>query len=272
MFLGTEGHRLKSEEKAVRYVAYTFNEAPDDYDSARPGYPSRLMEEVASRVPPGGSVLEVGCGTGQATGQISNRGFRVTCLDIGEDLIRKARENIKDGQVNFVNRSFESWTPDHNNYDLVFSATAWHWVDPGNKYRKAASVLREGGWLALIWNKHPAPYRGFFTDVQRVYREHVPEWGDPLTKQSTEEWIKVQAQEIRDSGYFAGVSVAVERWSIRYTSNEYLELLNTFSDHRQLEEQTKTRLFNGVKKIIDEEYGGHVDRPYLTALFTALKK
>jgi hypothetical protein len=35
-------------------------------------------------------------------------------------------------------------------FDLVVSATAFHWVDPEVKYDKAARRLGRGGWLALL--------------------------------------------------------------------------------------------------------------------------
>jgi SAM-dependent methyltransferase len=35
-------------------------------------------------------------------------------------------------------------------FDLIVSATAFHWVDPGVGLAKAARLLRPGGWLALL--------------------------------------------------------------------------------------------------------------------------
>ena len=55
----------------------------------------------------------------------------------------------------------------------MFAATAWHWIDPAVKYRKAASVLRPGGHLAFWEAVHVLPDGGdpFFAEIQDVYDE-----------------------------------------------------------------------------------------------------
>ncbi len=54
----------------------TFDRAALLYDEARPGYPEALFDDVVSlsRLPPGGRILEIGCGTGQATLPFACRG------------------------------------------------------------------------------------------------------------------------------------------------------------------------------------------------------
>ena len=43
---------------------------------------------------------------------------------------------------------------------MVFAATAWHWVDPTVRYRKAADVLEPNGYLAVWGAGHVIPYVG----------------------------------------------------------------------------------------------------------------
>jgi hypothetical protein len=45
-----------------------FGEAAELYDQARPSYPEALIDEVIAFAPPSPRVLEVGAGTGKATG------------------------------------------------------------------------------------------------------------------------------------------------------------------------------------------------------------
>jgi ubiquinone/menaquinone biosynthesis C-methylase UbiE len=110
-----------------------FNEIADEYDRHRPAYPDVLVDracEVAG-LAPGARVLEIGCGTGQLTGSLLARGFRVTAVEPGEQLIARARDQLGGaGEVQFVNARLEEASLPRAHYRAVFSASAIHWVDP----------------------------------------------------------------------------------------------------------------------------------------------
>ena len=109
-----------------------FNTAPTLYEDVRPGYPAELIRDVIdlSGLEDNKRVLEIGCGTGKATRPFAERGYELVCLDIGADLIAVARESLKEfPNVSFVEQAFEEWES-NGKFDLIISATAFHWVDP----------------------------------------------------------------------------------------------------------------------------------------------
>jgi SAM-dependent methyltransferase len=253
---------------------FTFNAAAADYNAARPAYPEALIEDILriAAVPPNGSILEVGCGTGQATLPFAKRGFSMLCLDIGADLLAlAARKCHLYPRVRFLCQAFEDWQPGQERFDLLLSATAFHWIPPALGYPKAAGFLKDTGFIALIWNYHPKPYTKFFVEVQEIYRQWVPEWPDPDLGPSLEDDLHSTETEINQTGLFAPLQVKTYSWAKDYSSMDYLRLLNTYSDHHMLEENRKLGLFGDIRKLIDERYGGKITRPYLTALFLALK-
>lgn len=252
-----------------------FNKAARDYDAVRPGYPDELYRDVIrlSGIPDDGRILEVGCGTGQATIPLAERGYRMLCLDIGGELLAIAREKCRGyPNVDFMKVSFEDWEPEPSAFNLLISATAFHWVDPEVGYPKAAQILVEDGCIALFWNMHPTPYTGFFSDVQEVYRRVVPEWGDPWDSPTTEERIRRQIGEIDATSLFGEAAVRSYRWSATFDREGYLRLLDTFSDHGRLEEHRRAELYAGIGEVIDERYGGSIERPYISVLYVARKK
>ena len=165
----------------------------------------------------------------------------------------------------------KDWEPEAGAFHLLTSATAFHWVDPRVGYPKAVRTLVEEGSIALFWNMHPTPYTGFFCDVQEVYRRVVPEWGDPRDGPTTEERIRRQVGEIDATRLFGEVAVRSYRWSVTFDREGYLRLLNTFSDHGRLEEGRRAELYAGIGEMIDETYGGSVERPYKSVLYVARK-
>lgn len=121
-----------------------FDAAADDYDRSRPRYP----EELVGHLDPPGDTLEVGCGSGQLTGDLLRRGHRVVAVDPGTNLLALARRRCPGAR--FVEGRFEDVDLEPDSFDLVVAATAFHWVDPAVGYRKAASLLRPRGRLALL--------------------------------------------------------------------------------------------------------------------------
>ena len=253
----------------------SFNRVAKDYDEVRPGYPEELIEDVIeiTEFPRNGRILEVGCGTGQATTQLARRGYRLLCLDIGASLLDITRKKCEGyPNVEFLNASFEEWEPGSEPFDLVVSATAFHWIRPKIGYPKAARVLRNGGHIALFWNLHPTPYSGFFDDVQEVYRRIVPEWRDPRERPGTEARIRQIKDNIEETFMFDKVTVKRYPWTRVYGRGQYLKLLDTYSDHLRLDDGRKSELYSGIGALIDEKYEGKVNRPYLSVLFIAQKK
>jgi ubiquinone/menaquinone biosynthesis C-methylase UbiE len=122
------------------------------YEASRLGYPGDIVEfaVATAAVGAGSKVLEVGCGTGQLTESLACFGFRLTAIDIGPSMIVAARRRLHSPVLSFRVSSFEGFAAADASFDLIISATAFHWVDPEVRFRKPARLLRPGGWLALL--------------------------------------------------------------------------------------------------------------------------
>ena len=89
--------------------------------------------------------------SGQLTRGLLARGLHVTALEPGKSLITLARQNLEGaGAVEFVNAQFEDALLPREQFQAVFSASAFHWVDPKISWQKTADVLVPGGTLALV--------------------------------------------------------------------------------------------------------------------------
>ena len=167
---------MRSEDAKRESLRATFDRASDLYQRVRPEYPAQLFDRLlrVTKLRPAARLLEVGCATGKATLPLARRGFRITCVEIGAALAASAHENLAafDG-VEVIADAFETWEAPSDPYDLVFAATAWHWIDPEVRYRKAAEVLTSGGHLAFWDAVHVVPIGGdpFFEEIQDVYNE-----------------------------------------------------------------------------------------------------
>ncbi len=255
-----------------RALRETFDQAALDYDAVRPGYPEALVDDVVAiaGLSPADAILEVGCGTGQATLPFARRGHPMVCLDIGENMLTVAREKCRAfPQVGFARAAFEEWDPAGRTFALTLSATAFHWVPADVRYDRAAEALAPGGSLAMLANYHPRPYTPFFDRVQAVYRQVVPEWADPSDAPGDDERIAASVAELNASRRFDEPAVRRYPWTVRFTTSQYLRLLNTFSGHLTLDAARREALYDGIASIVDDEFGGAIDRPYLSVLYIA---
>ena len=87
--------------------AQTFDKVAELYGEARPGYPAALFDDLwrLAGLRPEAAVLEVGCGAGQATADLSARAGRVVAVDLGPALIEEARRMGKRVMVGAIDAS-----------------------------------------------------------------------------------------------------------------------------------------------------------------------
>src|SRR6516225_1070171 len=140
-------------ESSARRYGKVFDQIAAEYDRHRPAYPDELIDQAwqIAGIGSGDEVLEVGCGSGQLTRGLVAHGLHVTALEPGKSLIALARQNLEGaGEVEFVNAQFEDALLPRKQFQAVFSASAFHWVDPKVSWQKAADVLVPGGTLALV--------------------------------------------------------------------------------------------------------------------------
>jgi SAM-dependent methyltransferase len=271
-----------SDEAERERLRLTFDEVATAYQAARPDYPDALYEDLlaVTALPPGDRILEIGCATGKATLPLARRGFAITCIELGADLARAARANLAAYDVTVVAGAFESWRPPagelfggFGGFGLVFAATAWHWIDPAVRYQRAWAALRPGGHLAFWSASHVFPDGGdpIFDELQAVYDEIGESKPDDAVRHRPGE-LPSAATDIEASGLFDVVQVRQFDWEIRYTAEEYIALLNTFSGHIAMADWQRERLFSFIRERVGERANGTLRRHWGAVLQVARRR
>jgi SAM-dependent methyltransferase len=255
----------------------TFDTIADRYHQARPDYPAELYAELisATGLRPGDRLLEVGCGTGKATIPFAQRGLAITCLEPGPRLATTARHYLASFPlVQVVGQAFEDWQPTgQERFDLIFSATAWHWIDPAVGYELAWRWLRPGGYLAIWAADHVFPADGdpFFRELQEVYDEI----GEGMPAGT---WYHAPGEQpdhraaIERSGLFTVTSVRHFDWEISYTAEAYISLLSTFSSHIDMAGWQRDRLYGEIRRRLAARPDGKVRRHWGVVLQIAARR
>jgi len=253
----------------------TFESAAELYDAARPDYPPELIDDIVALagLEPGARLLEIGCATGKATRPFLERGFPVVCVELGPQLAEVARRNLTGFPATIEVAPFETWDGGAASFDLVFAATAWHWVDPKLRYVKAHRLLRPGGHLAFWSGVHAFPdgFDPFFTEIQDVYDEigesHEGEWPPPRP-----DLVAADTDEIEASGLFEEVHVRRYVWGRHYTADEYIALLDTFSGHIAMEPPRRAHLYAEIRRRIAARPDARVLRHWFAVLHVTRRR
>lgn len=241
-----------------RHRAQSFGSVAQQYDRFRPSYPPELIDDLIALGP--ADALDVGCGTGKAARLLTERGLPVLGVEVDAQMAAVARSHDIEVEVS----AFEAWDPRDRRFDLLVCGQAWHWIDPHIGVPKAATVLRPGGTIALFWN------RSWLTgevkeELDGVYRYRAPELLKPPESAADDEPPYVA--DLGRSGLFEKPFSRRYPWQATYTTQEWVQLVQTHSDHLVLEPKRRVALAADVADVIDA-HGGTVTAEYSTyALF-----
>ncbi len=228
---------------------YLFDEDVLNYDKRRPVYSTELCSDVVkfTKLDSSMNTIEIGCGTGQATKPFLDIGCDITAIELGENLSKYTRDKYHDYKnLEVICSSFEDYLCTPLSYDFAYSATAFHWVEQESGYAKLFEILKSGGSIAMFWNI-PSININLTKEIRNIYNQYVPEWkskdeNKKKTYSSCVEWIV-------KSG-FIDVEVKTYNNTRDLKASEYIDLLNTYSDHRGLDDEVKRKLYQGISEVI----------------------
>jgi SAM-dependent methyltransferase len=257
-----------------RDLGRIFNEVPELYDRVRPAYPPELIADLVAitGMDERSAVLEVGCGTGQATRSLAALGCSVTAVEPGAGMVAVARQRLAACRnVQVETSTFEEWDDRGRRFDVLVAASAWHWVDPSVGWRRAHEVIRRGGWMALLGHvvvRRPGEpeFYAETSDLHELYSPGNPGWGHPPLEdevRATEEgWGLVP-----DPGGLFGP--AIVRWypTVQWFDGDgFADLLRSTSLYRPLGRDVRESLLDAVAERIRTHMGDRAARRYLSVL------
>jgi SAM-dependent methyltransferase len=249
---------------------FVFDAIADLYAAARPSYPEALFGDVIGEaaLSTGDRVLEVGCGPGNATQGFAGKGFRITALDPGPELIRVAHERVASADVTYVVSTFEDWPVQAQAFRLVFAAQAWHWIRPEIAFTKASAALVPSGVLAVFSNDTMDVAEPLLSALLEVYRRLAP---GVLHKPGSAGDANPLPHFFQRFGDFGPVVHKSYAWSASYSANGFADLQRTVSSHRLLADDERERLLDEVVAVVNA-HGGQLDLPFETHLYMAHRK
>lgn len=246
----------------------TFDLEAERYYRVRQAPPAALVDAMLEQghLKTGNHVLEVGCGTGQATRPLAERGVKVHALELGPELATLARHNLAGfSNITVQTIAFELFRAAEP-FDALVSVQAFHWIEPQRGLELAAAALRPGGRLLLVWHQGRAQDTAFHRDTDPIYARYS-EPPRPTPAGAPEQFGAALAA----SSDFTASQTTRYSWWQRYSKSDYLDLLLTFSNVQALGTVEQQDFLREIAEVVDR-HGGTVEEHHESVLLTAARR
>jgi trans-aconitate methyltransferase len=211
-----------------------------------------------------GSILDVGCGTGELTHallQKARAGHTVVGIDADASMIARARQQYPDMTFHVQDvRTLQVQEP----FDVVFSNAALHWVGPDyaqQAVQHLAAALKVGGKLIVEFGG-----KGNVESITQALRIVAPDetpdiWYFPSIGEFTS-LLEHHGIEVLQASLFDRPTVllqgidsssGIQNW-LRMFANKYFEGLSeeeTISILKKVEAKLRPKLYDGQQWIAD---------------------
>ncbi len=227
------------------------------YDKFRPTYGTKIFEDILSysKITQSSKILEIGCGTGNATLPIIQTGAEVTAVEIGENLSQyTAQKFSKYSNFHVIHSAFEDFQT-HTKYDLIFSATAFHWIKPDKSYIKCKDLLKQDGVLAVFWNTPRISRKNvvLYEEIQGLYQNFMPNAQEEKELLLESKWYTQRCNDLngflKENGYLNCIFKIYQGTRV-FSADEYIGLLQTYSNHMALPPNVQTPFFEKIHSAI----------------------
>ncbi|MDH3645020.1 MAG: class I SAM-dependent methyltransferase [Gammaproteobacteria bacterium] len=246
---------------------------PGGYAESRPDYPEWIYERMlaAGALGPGRATLEIGAGSGIATGKLLEHGADPLVVLEPDLRFAASLEQISrtsNAQCSLLYQSFEDALLDLAQFDLIAAATSFHWIDQPIGLEKVRRLLRDGGQLALWWN--------VFQDLDKRDRFHEATRsilsGLAASPSGAPDQLPfaldraAREADLRNAG-FTEVAYHESRWTLHLDSSQLRLLYEGFSSVARLPEAERGRLLDALVDIAERRFGGQVERNMTSCLY-----
>lgn len=248
----------------IKGLEGTFDTVASTYEKLRPGYPEQLYQMLLDYMPidESSNVVEVGIGGGQATLPILETGCNLTAVEYGENFSELCIKKFKDYRnFSVITGKFENTDFAEAMYDLVYSASAFHWIPEALGYTKVFSMLKSGGAFVRFAN-HPYRDKGnpeLSREIDNIYDKYYYKFYNRQQKKENEysKEQAIQRAKIAEHYGFSDIKYALFHRTRTFSAKEYIALLGTYSDHIAIEESIRKDFFNRIEEAINK-YGGSI--------------
>lgn len=222
------------------------------YDQVRVSYPPKLINDIVmySKISKNSNVLDVGCGTGQATLLFAERGFSIIGVDISKQMIAVAKQKcVPFPKCQFAVSSFEQVDFPESSFGLIVSGLAWHWVRPGGRYEKAHHLLKPEGTLALFWSYLEHEKSSFLQMVSTILDRYGKQDSSCSASPKIKNYAELCFEELKQNPLFLPAMRKEYQENISFSLEQFSRFVSSYSWVLKLPKERQRALVKELQEI-----------------------
>ena len=151
-----------------------FSNRVENYVKYRPGYPKEVLQLFALEMDlrKDSVVADIGAGTGISAKLFLENGNTVFGVEPNAAM-REAADNFLREFPNYesVDGTAENTSLKKHSVDFIVAAQAFHWFDKTKTRAEFKRILKDKGYIVLIWNERQLDSTAFLRDYERLLIE-----------------------------------------------------------------------------------------------------
>jgi SAM-dependent methyltransferase len=148
-----------------------FSNRVENYVKYRPTYPAQVLDLFRDRMnlQNDSTIADIGSGTGISSKLFLENDNEVFGVEPNQAM-REAAESFLQDFPNFksIDGTAENTNLENESVDLIVAAQAFHWFDRVNTRKEFKRILRDKGFIALMWNERQLDSTAFLRDYERL--------------------------------------------------------------------------------------------------------
>jgi ubiquinone/menaquinone biosynthesis C-methylase UbiE len=170
-----------------------FSNRVENYVKYRPDYPKEVLElfETEMNLQKTSVVADIGSGTGISSKLFLEHGNTVFGVEPNESMRAAAEDFLKEfSNFKSVNGTAENTTLDEKSFDFAIAAQSFHWFDKEKTFKELKRILKDKGFIALLWNERQLDSTEFLREYEKFLIEFGSDYETVRHDNVSEEFLK----------------------------------------------------------------------------------